>query len=120
MNLPKRIERKGLMITVVMAVLTALFYSNAESLAIIAGGGLAILNFRLSSNFLKKVISPGVSPTVGKVLAIFAFFLRYIMLGVIIYLLIHAGISPVFFIIGLSAVVGSIFLSYGDLKRSSA
>lgn len=108
------------MITAIMAVLVAMFYSDGAPMAVIAGGALATLNFRLSANFLKKVFSVGVSPATGKAIVLSAFFLRYIMLGAIIYLLIRAGISPVFFIVGLSAVVGSIFLSYGDLKRGVA
>ncbi|GMT43014.1 MAG: hypothetical protein IEMM0002_1425 [bacterium] len=107
-------------ITALAAASAAFAYSGSEASAVVSGGGLAILNFMMSSKFLKKVIVPGVEPSFGKALSMSMFGLRYVMTGVVIYLLIRAGTNPVFFIIGLSAIVGAIILSYKNLKERRA
>lgn len=88
--------------------------------AVIAGGVVAAVNFRLSSRLLGKIIIPGMEPDAGKAMAIVSFMFRYILLGFVLYAVIRSGINPVFFIIGLSAVVGAVFVSMAGMRRGTA
>lgn len=120
MELARKILVKGAIITVTIALLAKILVSTDAAVAVLAGGLLAIVNFRLSSKLLSRAVSPDVDPNTGKATVVAAFLFRYVLLGVVLLTAIRRGIDPFFLLIGLSAVVGAIFLSYRDLKRVTA
>ncbi len=111
---------KGILATAFFAVAAGALYGKEAVVAVLAGGLVASANFRLSSGILRQIVAPGVNPSLGKAVGIFSFLFRYLLLGVVLLVAIRGGISPVFFIIGLSTLVVAVFASAGELKRGEA
>lgn len=111
------IALRAFAITLFTALFAVLFYSLDAAVSILAGGLVAVANFRLMARFLKRAIVPGVDPGRGQVLGVASFLLRYLLLGVVLLVVIRQVASPVFFIIGLTAVVAAVFASYKELKE---
>ena len=85
--------------------------TNTEfALGIVFGGLLVTGNFHLLHRTLKKSLRPPYPASVGSILA--KYYLRFILSGVIIFLLIsHKIVNPIGLFIGLSVVVASIMLA---------
>ncbi len=84
--------------------------SPEVTLGVIAGGLIVTINFHLLYRTLKKSLTPPhlVSPNVVLV----KYYIRFIISGLIILLLIAGGyVNPLGLIIGLSVVVASILLA---------
>jgi len=117
MELARTIMLKSFFVIAFLVVFAGVVYGRGAAVAVLAGGLVAVANFRLSSGILRQIVVPGVNPDSGKAMGIFSFLLRYLLLGIVLLTAIRGGISPVFFIIGLSAVVVAIFASTGALRR---
>lgn len=117
MEFPNLITVRALFVTLVTALFAAALYSTASAVSALAGGLVAIANFRLMARFLKRAIIPGVNPARGTVMGVASFIVRYGLLAVVLMVIIRSVASPVFFIAGLSSVVAAIFLSTRDLYR---
>lgn len=104
-------------ITILTALVSAFFHSTGAAVSVLAGGLVAVANFRLMARFLKRVIEPGVDPSAGQAFGVISFILRYALLGVVLLVIIKSIASPVFFIIGLTSVVAAVFTTHGELKR---
>lgn len=115
MDFSRLIALRAFAITLFTALFTAILYSTPEAVSVLAGGFVAVANFRLMARFLKRTIVPGLEPERGRVLGMTSFFLRYALLGAVLLIVIRLISSPVFFIIGLTAIVAAIFASYKDL-----
>jgi hypothetical protein len=77
---------------------------------IIAGGLIVTINFHLLSRTLKKALSPPHLVSHNVVLA--KYYFRFVVSGVVIFLLIYEKlVNPLGLIIGLSVVVASIMLA---------
>ena len=108
---------RAFVITLVTALISALFYSTGAAVSVLAGGLVAVANFRLMARFLKRIIIPGVDPSAGQAFGVASFVLRYALLGIVLLLIIRSIASPVFFIIGLTSIVAAVFTTHKELKR---
>lgn len=80
------------------------------TLGIIAGGLIVTINFHLLYRTLKKSLTPPYLASPNVVLA--KYYIRFIISGLIILLLIAGGyVNPLGLFIGLSVVVASMFLA---------
>jgi len=112
------IAKRAFAITLVTALVSAFFYSTGEAVSVLAGGLVAVANFRLMARFLKRTIAPGLDPGAGRALGFASFLVRYALLGAVLLLIIRSIASPVFFIIGLTSVVAAVFTTHNELKRA--
>ncbi|MFQ5432513.1 MAG: ATP synthase subunit I [Nitrospinota bacterium] len=115
MDLSSIIAIRAFTITLFTALITGILYSAPDAVSVLAGGLLAVTNFRLMARFLKRTIVPGLEPARGRALGMTSFFLRYALLGAVLLVVIRLISSPVFFIIGLTSVVAAVFASYKDI-----
>ncbi len=120
MNLNFQITARATAITAILAAVAGIFYSSEASTAVIAGGLIALVNFILSSRALKRIITPRAEPSSAKRLAFISYITRYAALVAVLYIAIKSGVPPIFFLVGLSAVAGAIFLSYKNLLKVTA
>lgn len=118
MDLTNQISVRSLILTAIFAVCAYTFHSLDASAAVLAGGLIVFANFRLSSKNLNAIMNPGINPAIGKGLALVSYIVRFALLGTAIYMVITSGIDPVFFILGLSSVVGAIFISFRELRSA--
>lgn len=102
---------KALVITAVLAACAVILYSKAHALAVMVGGLVAVANFRLGAQVLKRIVVPGMNPAAGRGAGIVSFLVRYAILAVELYVIINLGIEPVAFLVGLSVVVAAVFAS---------
>jgi cytochrome c oxidase subunit IV len=87
-----------------------LFWSAPAALGILFGGLIVTVNFHLLYRTLKKAFRPPHIAPVNLVLA--KYYLRFILSGVIIFLLIYTHlVNPLGLFVGLSVVVASIMLA---------
>lgn len=101
-----------------LALLISLVVAPADfSLGILFGGLIVTLNFHLLARTLKKSLTPPHITSHHMVLA--KYYLRFLVSGVIIFLLIYKQIvNPLGLILGLSVVVASIMLAtVMEIKR---
>jgi hypothetical protein len=115
----KRIGVISLALTAILTVCAYLLHSLDASVAVLAGGLIVFANFRLSTRNLNAIMNPGIDPAFGKGIALVSYFARFTLLGAVIYLVIASGIKPLFFILGLSSVVGAIFFSYSNFRSAA-
>ncbi len=108
---------KSLIITAMLAACAALLYGKGIALAVLAGGAVAVANFRLGARVLKRIVVPGMAPDAGKSAGILSFVIRWAIMAAVLLVIIRAGVQPVAFIVGLSAVVAAVFASAPELKR---
>ena len=80
------------------------------ALGILCGGLLVTVNFHLLYRTLKKAFRPPHLPSVGSILA--KYYIRFIVSGLIIFLLISQNVvNPFGLFIGLSVVVASLMMA---------
>lgn len=80
------------------------------AMGIVSGGLIVTVNFHLLARTLKRALTPPRIASHNLVLA--KYYVRFIISGIIIFILIGGGIvHPVGLVIGLSVVVASIFLA---------
>lgn len=113
----RTITVNALVITALLTACAAIFYTNAHALAVVVGGLVAVANFRLGAQVLKRIVIPGVAPAAGQSAGIISFLVRYAVLAVELFVIIRLGIEPVAFLVGLSVVVAAVFVSAPALKR---
>ena len=118
MDISGVIAIRAFAITVITALVSAFFHTKGAAVSVLAGGLVAVANFRLMARFLKHAIMPGIDPEAGRALGFVSFLVRYALLGAILLVIIRSIASPVFFIIGLTSVVAAIFTTHGELKRA--
>jgi len=84
--------------------------STDFALGVVSGGLLVTVNFHLLHRTLKKSLQPPHVSSVGSILA--KYYIRFVLSGVIIFLLIFRHmVDPFGLFIGLSVVVASIMLA---------
>lgn len=94
----------------VAALVGVLFLSWPYVLGLVAGGLIAVLNLSLLSKTLKTTLS--VDGRSGSGSAIFKYYLRFVVSGLVITILLAKGmVHPIGLILGLSVVVAGIFLA---------
>ena len=114
MEIPQRIikfvTRSNWILFVVASILGFAFLSRPMALGILFGGLLVTINFHLLTKTLKKALTPPHLASHNLVLA--KYYLRFLISGFIIFLLIAGHIvHPVGLVVGLSIVVFSIILA---------
>ena len=114
MDIEKRLVRFiGISNWVILSIagLAGLFFTPPPfARGIIFGGLIVTINFCLLERTLKKAFSPSNVPSIGKIMV--KYYIRFILSGFIIFLLIIWQIvMPIGLFIGLSVVVASIFLA---------
>lgn len=117
MGIDRIITVKALVITGLLAASAAVFYTKAHAVAVVVGGLVAVANFRLGAQVLKRIVVPGMKPAAGQGAGIVSFLVRYAILAAELYVIINLGIEPVAFLVGLSVVVAAVFASVPTLKR---
>ncbi len=86
------------------------FWAPAVVRGIICGGIIVTLNFHLMARTLRKALTPPHMASINSVLA--KYYVRFIVSGIIIFLLISRQlVDPLGLIVGLSVVVASIMLA---------
>jgi len=119
MDFAGRIGLRSIIFALSLAAVAYAVHSVNASIAVVTGGLVAFVNFRLSSKTLKKILDPEMNPAIVKGISLVTFLVRYLMLSIVLYFAIISGINPLFFLVGLSSIVGGAFLSYSDLKRET-
>ncbi len=112
MNVQARILRfvtRSNWVLLIAATATGLVAARVEfALGIIAGGLIVTVNFHLLARTLKKSLRPPHLASHHSIIA--KYYLRFIVIGVFIFLLIaEHWVDPLSLFIGLSVVVASIF-----------
>jgi hypothetical protein len=106
----KFVTRSNWILFVVASILGFAFLSRPMALGILSGGLLVTINFHLLAKTLKKALTPPHLASHNLVLA--KYYLRFLISGFIIFLLIAGHIvHPVGLVVGLSIVVFSIILA---------
>jgi len=106
----KFVTRSNWILFGVASILGFAFLSRAMALGILFGGLLVTINFHLLAKTLKKALTPPHLASHNLVLA--KYYLRFLISGFIIFLLIAGHIvHPVGLVVGLSIVVFSIILA---------
>ncbi len=104
------IVRSNWMVLIIAATAAHLTASPDVTMGIVAGGLIVTINFHLLYRTLKKSLTPPYLASPNVVLA--KYFIRFIISGLILFLLIAGGyVNPLGLFIGLSVVVVSIFLA---------
>jgi hypothetical protein len=100
-----------------ISVLGAFLTSSDFALGMICGGLMVTVNFHMLYRTLKKALTPPYLSSHHVVIA--KYYVRFVISGIIIFLLISKHIvDPVGLIIGLSVVVASIlFATFIELKK---
>lgn len=119
MDFINRVGVISLTLTAVIAISAYLFHSFDASIAVLAGGLIVIANFRLSTRNLNAVMNPDTDAAFGKGVVLVSYLTRFMLLGTVIYFAIASGIHPLFFVLGLSSVVGAIFFSYSSFRSAA-
>jgi hypothetical protein len=106
----KFVTRSNWILFVVASILGFAVLSRPMALGILSGGLLVTINFHLLAKTLKKALTPPHLASHNLVLA--KYYLRFLISGFIIFLLIAGHIvHPVGLVVGLSIVVFSIILA---------
>jgi hypothetical protein len=106
----KFVTRSNWILFIVASSLGFAFLSRPMALGILFGGLLVTINFHLLAKTLKKALTPPHLASHNLVLA--KYYLRFLISGFIIFLLIAGHIvHPVGLVVGLSIVVFSIILA---------
>jgi hypothetical protein len=106
----KFVTRSNWILFVVASILGFAVLSRPMALGILSGGLLVTINFHLMAKTLKKALTPPHLASHNLVLA--KYYLRFLISGFIIFLLIAGHIvHPVGLVVGLSIVVFSIILA---------
>jgi hypothetical protein len=98
---------------IILLILSSAGYfllSPGQTLGIITGGLLIIANFKVFQHTIRKAFSPDGLFKSSRISIILMYYLRLLVLGIIIFILIgKRWVDPVGLAIGLSTVVISIF-----------
>ena len=106
-------------VAVVLSVAAFAFFGKLAAVSVVVGELIAAVNFRLASGMLRKILVQGENPSGGRWKGIFFFLIRYVLLGAMLTGSIWAGISPVFLILGLSALLIGVLASALKLVGSA-
>lgn len=113
--LQKKIERSHWIILGISLVVSAVLLPHSFTLGILVGGLVSIANFYWLAKDLKRLFgqfSEGVTPTRAKYFILMKFYLRFIVTGVVLYIVItRMPVSVIGLVVGLSIVVISIVLT---------
>ncbi|OGP57339.1 MAG: hypothetical protein A2V65_04115 [Deltaproteobacteria bacterium RBG_13_49_15] len=121
MNIQQRmlifITRSNWVLFGIISVLGAFLTSSNFALGMICGGLMVTVNFHMLYRTLNKALTPPYLSSHHVVIA--KYYVRFVISGIIIFLLISKNIvDPVGLIIGLSVVVASIlFATFIELKK---
>ena len=109
-RLLKFVVRANWILLVLASIIANITASQGITLGVIAGGLIVTVNFHLLHRTLKRTLTP---PHLGSQNSVLVkYYIRFIISGVIIFLLIFGGIvDPRGLFIGLSVVVASIMLA---------
>lgn len=109
----KDLKRRNWVILLLLGSLSAVIMDHAFTLGIILGGIIAILNFDVLQRIISGAFSGEHPKRPKKMLSIGIFYLRFILIGIIIFFLIRRSwLDPIGLTIGLSIVVIGI-VSFG-------
>jgi len=104
------IVRSNWLLLIIAGTIGNLTATPEVTLGIVAGGLIVTINFHLLYRTLKKSLTPPYLASPNVVLV--KYYIRFIISGLIILLLIAGGyVNPLGLFIGLSVVVASIFLA---------
>jgi hypothetical protein len=104
------ITRTNWILLVVLGLLGFVITPFKFALGIVAGGVIVTVNFHLLWRTLKKALKPPHLAPLGTIIA--KYYIRFIVSGIIIFLLIKQQVvNPLGLFIGLSVVVASITLA---------
>ena len=104
------VTRSNWILLVSISLIGLLAASPAFARGMIFGGLIVTVNFHLLSKTLKKALRPQRLTSPNAIL--FKYYIRFIISGVIIFLLIHQQVvNPIGLFVGLSVVVASITLA---------
>jgi hypothetical protein len=105
----KELKMRSWFILLVLSSLSYFLSRPAQTLGVILGGLIIMVNFGLLQHTICGVFSPQGTMTRTKISIILKYYLRLLALGMIIYILItRALVDPIGLAIGLSTVVFSI------------
>jgi hypothetical protein len=109
-RLLKFVVRANWILLVLVSIISNMTASQGITLGVIAGGLIVTVNFHLLHRTLKRTLTP---PHLGSQNSVLVkYYIRFIISGMIIFLLIFGGIvDPRGLFIGLSVVVASITLA---------
>ena len=109
----KDLKRRNWVILLLFGSLSAFIMGHAFTLGIILGGIIAILNFDIFQRIISGAFSSDRPERHKKILGIGIFYLRFVLIGIIIFFLIRRNwLDPIGLTIGLSIVVIGI-VSFG-------
>lgn len=104
------VTRSNWMLFAIASILSAIFSPIDVAVGIFCGGLIVTVNFHLLFRTLKKALTPPHLVSHNVVLA--KYYFRFVVSGVIIFMLIWGNVvDPVGLIVGLSVVVASIMLA---------
>ena len=107
------LKKRNRVILLILTLISFFFTSTSLTLGVILGGVIAIINFDVLQRNVLRTFPSNDGAKVKKIFVIGIFFLRFLVLGAVIYLLIRLGwVNPVGLAAGLSTVVFSI-ISFG-------
>ncbi|MCF8054066.1 MAG: ATP synthase subunit I [Deltaproteobacteria bacterium] len=122
--LQTRIEISNWLVLTVLVVLSAMLASGEFTLGVLLGGFISIVNFHWLNRDIFKMfghLTPGAPPP-KPASAVFGFFLRLCVTGIILYLLFTTTpANPIGVAVGLSVVVFNLIITavWLGLKRNS-
>jgi len=107
-------------LTLVSIALAMGFFLNPDFVTgILIGGLLAMGNLYVMQDNIVRIFGKGNAISKAKLSVIGKFYMRLILLGLLVYMLIKWGIQPVALVIGFSSlVVGIISLVFLPLKKT--
>ena len=107
------LKKRSWVILLVLTLISFFFTSTSLTLGVILGGVIAIINFDVLQRNILRTFPANGGAKVKKIFVIGIFYLRFLVLGAVIYFLIRLGwVDPIGLTVGLSTVVFSI-ISFG-------
>ena len=96
-------------VLVLLGGISFFFMSNAFTMGVLIGGLLILLNFHVLQRSIRKIFSPHGSGKTKKALIIASYYLRFLIMGILIYFFVSTKlVHPIGLTIGLSIIVISI------------
>ncbi len=93
-----------------IAGFSALLASRSFTVGVICGGSIVTVNFHLLARTLKKAFQPSCMTSYQSVIA--KYYLRFVISGVVIFIILASGlVNPLGLILGLSVVAASFMLA---------
>lgn len=98
----------SLVIAAVLAVSAYALSGRQAGFAVVVGALIMAANFRLASGTLRKIVVPGADPTRATAVGAISFMVRYLVVGLVLFVAVRAGVQPMFLLVGVSALVLSV------------